>query len=124
FLTSDDPKGRAAAIVGPAGNGKTWLTAAVAATSEVQAAFPDGTLWASLGQQPDARGLLDSWGQYLGLDRSSFTGLDATRERMDTELRDKRMLLVLDDAWDASAVNLLPKGGPRCRILITSRDSE
>jgi replication-associated recombination protein RarA len=41
------------AIYGLGGIGKSTLAAALAQEKDVQACFPDGIFWATLGQQPD-----------------------------------------------------------------------
>lgn len=54
------------AIRGWPGVGKTTLAAALAHDSDINARFPDGVLWASLGQQPGLFGELAVWGRALG----------------------------------------------------------
>lgn len=49
------------AIHGLGGIGKTVLATALAHDSEVQDRFPDGVLWATLGQEPDLLSLLSRW---------------------------------------------------------------
>src|SRR5262249_40314818 len=57
---------RIVVIRGWPGVGKTTLASALANDSDVQKAFSDGALWASLGERPDLLSILASWGTALG----------------------------------------------------------
>jgi hypothetical protein len=54
------------AVHGLGGIGKSSLAAAVANSSEARSQFPDGVLWATLGQEPQLLPLLLSWIQAVG----------------------------------------------------------
>ena len=49
------------AIHGLGGIGKSTLAAALTYDKEVQERFPDGILWATLGQQPTILSLISGW---------------------------------------------------------------
>ena len=49
------------AIYGLGGIGKSVLASALAHEPEVQAKFPDGVLWVTLGQQPESLAFLSNW---------------------------------------------------------------
>lgn len=53
------------AMRGWPGVGKTTLAAALAHDPDINARFPDGVLWASLGQKPALFGELAAWGLHL-----------------------------------------------------------
>ena len=113
------------ALHGMGGLGKTTAAGALAHDADLLARFADGVLWATLG--PGATtGVIEtrqaSWGRALGDDLRSAVDPEAKAARLRTLLRDKRCLLIVDDAWPGT-VDLRPLlvGGPRCRTLITTR---
>ena len=111
------------AVHGLGGVGKSTLAADLAHDSEVMERFPDGVLWATLGQQPDLLPLLSGWVQALGDYNFKPLGKKAATSHLRTLLHDKAALLVVDDAWDPAQVPPFLFGGPRCRVVITTRDA-
>ena len=115
------------AINGTAGAGKTAL--AVHWSHQVADRFPDGQLYVNLrgfdpsGQpvQPaDAiRGFLDALGVPA---RRIPAGLAEQAALYRSQLADRRMLVVLDNARDTSQVRPLLPGSAQCLTVITSRD--
>jgi len=111
------------AVHGLGGVGKTTLVAALAHDPAVQACFPDGVLWVTLGQQPDVLSLLSGWIQALG-DRDFYSPLTGSASNhLRTLLREKACLLVVDDAWQADHVRPFLMGKGRCHVLVTTRDA-
>jgi hypothetical protein len=111
------------AVHGLGGIGKTTLVAALACDPELQARFPDGILWATLGQQPDVLSLLAGWIQALGDYDFHPTLVESASAHLRTLLHDKACLLVVDDAWQADAARAFLVGGERCQALVTTRDA-
>ena len=109
------------ALQGMGGIGKSTLAAALAHDPEVQDRFPDGVLWATLGQRPELMTRLSDW--VLGLGDSDFKPLsvESTSGHLRTRLDQKAALLVVDDVWDPDHVQPFLVGGPSCRVLITTR---
>jgi hypothetical protein len=111
------------AIHGLGGIGKSTLATDLVYDLDVQERFPDGILWATLGQIPDIFSLLSGWIQAMG----DFDFRPTTQETASAHLRSilqrKAVLLVVDDAWELSHVRQFLVGGPQCRILITTRDA-
>ncbi|NET68859.1 MAG: hypothetical protein F6K63_32490 [Moorea sp. SIO1G6] len=112
------------AIYGLGGIGKSTLAAAIAHDPEVQTHFPDGILWATLGQQPDLLSFLSSWIQALGDHDYKPTNTNAASRHLQTLLFDKATLLVVDDAWNPDHVQPFRIGGAKCRVLVTTREAQ
>jgi tetratricopeptide (TPR) repeat protein len=91
---------------------------------EAVAAFPDGVLWSYLGTTPDLPGQLQAWRRALGLaDAGAEESVEEARLRLAAHLRDRRVLLVIDDVWEPEHAQPLLVGGVRCRTLLTTRNT-
>ncbi len=110
------------ALLGMGGVGKTTLATAMARSELVARHFPDGVLWAALGPRPAVRPLLDQWGQALGLDLLALPDEAACQQRLRALLSSRRMLLIVDDVWDAKQGRIFAIGGRHCRMLLTTRE--
>lgn len=112
------------ALHGLPGAGKTALAVELANDRDVLDAFDDGVLWAGLGPQPDVLGALGMWAAALGLSRDDVARLNTVESRA-AALRGvigmRRMLLVIDDAWQLAHAEALTLGGPNCVHLVTMR---
>jgi NB-ARC domain-containing protein len=109
------------AVRGWPGVGKTTLAAALAHDPEIAAAFPDGILWASLGQDAHTLSHLAAWGRAFGIDDLIRGSIEETSARLTALLRDKRVLLIVDDVWEAAHAVPFKVGGRGCALLITTR---
>jgi hypothetical protein len=106
------------------GVGKTTIASAIAYDPEVIMAFPDGILWASLGQKPDLLSELARWGKELGADDViKIPTIAKASERLAGLLHDKRMLLIVDDVWNSVDAIPFRVGGSGCAILFTTRET-
>ncbi len=111
------------ALYGLPGIGKTALALALAADRQARAHFPDGILWATLGQHPKVLSQLANWGKLLGVVPSQVKDTK-NREDWGQALRaaidSRRFLLVIDDAWTIEDAQAFQVGGPGCSYLLTT----
>ncbi|GCE14683.1 tetratricopeptide repeat protein [Tengunoibacter tsumagoiensis] len=112
------------ALSGLPGVGKTALAIQLAHDPEVREHFTDGILWAALGPQPDIPGVLSRWGTLLGISSAQMTALTTNEEwakAIRRTIGSRKMLLIIDDAWQVEAALTFKTGGPECAHLITTR---
>ena len=109
---------------GMGGIGKSVLAAALARNRHVRQAYLDGIVWISCGQQFTDQDLLKRQrdvARFLGRD-DTFNSLAQGQAALRQMLANKAVLLVLDDLWRAADAQVFDVLGPRCRMLITTRD--
>ena len=112
------------ALNGLPGVGKTALAIALATDPDIKARFRDGILWAGLGPGADMQGLLHHWGLLLGLvheDMMKLQDMRAWAIALRRAIGQRRMLLVIDDAWRLEDALALQVGGPLCSYIVTTR---
>lgn len=115
------------AVSGTAGVGKTAL--AVHWAHRARDRFPDGQLYVNLrGYDPDrpltAPDALVRFLTALGVSEQDIPPeQDDRAARYRTEVADRRMLIVLDNAATVEQVRPLLPGTGSCAVLVTSRDS-
>lgn len=110
------------AMRGWPGVGKTTLAAALAHDADINARFPDGVLWASLGQQPNLFAELGAWGRALGVpDLRGAKTVEEASQLLAGILRTKKALLIVDDVWEAEHLLPFRVGGADCALLLTTR---
>lgn len=109
-------------IQGWPGVGKSTVIALIAHDAEIARQFPDGLLWASLGENPDISGELAAWAEALQV---SFSGrarkVEEISAHITAALREKRVLLMVDDVWNADHAAPFRVGGQTCALIMTSR---
>lgn len=109
-------------IQGWPGIGKSTITALLAHDMDVHDYFIDGVLWTSLGQTPNLFSEMLNWANALDIDGlDSVNTVEELSTRMTALLRDKRMLLIVDDAWEASHAMPFNVGGQHCTMIVTTR---
>ncbi len=109
-------------IHGMGGIGKSVLASTLARDHEVRRAFPDGVIWIGVGLQPTLVTLQRRVAQALG-DPGHFDNEPQGKGKLQELLEHKGVLLVLDDVWDAPHAEAFDVLGPRCRVVITTRDA-
>jgi predicted ATPase/class 3 adenylate cyclase len=107
-------------LTGPGGAGKTRLSLQLAA--EVVGDYPDGVFFVPLGPIEDANLVPPAMMQALGLREA---GNQPAADRLSEHLRDRHLLLVLDNFEQvlpaAALVGDLLKSSPGLRAVVTSR---
>jgi tetratricopeptide (TPR) repeat protein/transcriptional regulator with XRE-family HTH domain len=112
------------ALLGLPGMGKTSLAIALAADTSVRERFPDGILWAGLGQEPDVLGHFARWGKLLGIAPSEVEDVNSQQSwarALRAAIGQRRLLLVVDDAWCIEDALAFQVGGAQCAHLLTTR---
>jgi|694.fasta_scaffold142626_1 hypothetical protein len=114
--------GITAAIRGAGGYGKTTLAQALCHDPAIVEHFPDGIFWVELAQEPgELTGRVLNLVENLIDRRPGSTTPDAATSELIKTLGDKKLLLVIDDVWQAAHVAPFLQGGPHCTRLITTR---
>jgi tetratricopeptide (TPR) repeat protein len=102
--------------------GKTALAVALAHHRRVQDHFQAGVLWAGLGPRGNAVSVLTAWGLALDKDITRLKNIRDKQQAIQRAIGQRRLLLVIDDAWELETAQLLRCGGPNCVHLLTTRD--
>ena len=113
------------AVHGLGGVGKTTLVAKVARDLGEKGAFADGIRWLTLGEEPTEADILRMLGvlvAYFGDGEHRPRRIADTSDHLKGMLADKEALIILDDAWQVGHVRPFLVGGPRCRVVVTTRD--
>jgi hypothetical protein len=110
------------AIVGTGGIGKTSLAIAIARSPKIQAYFPEGILWITLGPEPK---LILRQLDLLSLvtdETFLFRDVEQGRIRLEKLLAGRKILLILDDVWDEAHLRAFKIASSQICILVTTRN--
>ena len=113
---------RRAGLHGMGGIGKSVLAAALAHDHAVRAAFPDGIFWLTISQTPDLLSRQHQLAHALTGQPQVLRDLQHGRGMLGDLLRERTALLILDDVWSPDHATFFNTLGPRCRLLVTTRD--
>jgi DNA-binding SARP family transcriptional activator len=109
-------------IQGLPGIGKSTLVAALAHDRDIIRTFPDGVLWVSLGQTPNLNAELMIWGRVLRvIDPNATFDIQELTGVLAAALRDKQMLLIVDDIWNVEHAAPFKVAGQKSTLVITTR---
>lgn len=112
------------ALYGLPGVGKTTLAAAITQLQPLHERFPDGLLWAGLGPSPQLIVQLQRWAHQLGIPPEVYakaTTIPALNTLLERHIQGKRMLIIIDDAWNIADALACKVGNARCGYLLTTR---
>jgi WD40 domain-containing protein/apoptotic protease-activating factor 1-like protein len=114
------------ALVGPEGFGKTALAQATCWDPRVRSIFPDGILWASLGEGLDAYGRLTRLREIVRwwsrVEPPAFATEAEAGAHLSLLLAGRRVLLVIDAAASAADLSAFEGLPPGVALLATARD--
>jgi WD40 repeat protein len=112
-------------LTGAGGFGKTRLAVWACHQAAVRRRFPDGVLWVELGQHPSPEQLVamlaDLTARLTGEPRPTFQTVPVALDAFAAALGERRLLLVVDDAWREADVEPFLARGSRCVRLVTTR---
>ena len=103
--------------------GKTSLALALAQDEAIQASFPDGIFWGTLGEDPNPLAVLGRWLKQLDPQGLHTPTLALASEQLRHAVKTKKLLLIIDDLWeleDLTAFRVV--AGTASRLLVTTRD--
>jgi hypothetical protein len=95
---------------------------ALAHDPDIQDAYFDGILWAELGKKPER--LIVTLSDLIVLltgERPDLETVNAAAAKLGEALGDRRILLIIDDAWREQDLKPFLQGGPNCVRLVTTR---
>lgn len=121
-----DRAGETCVVVVSGGGGVGKTTLAVHVAHRAAARYPDGALYADLrGTDPgprDPADVLAGWLRELGEDPAGLpAGLEDRAARFRSLLRDRALLVLLDNARDAAQIRPLIPAAGRSAVVVTSR---
>ena len=113
------------AVHGLGGVGKTTLVAKMARDLDRDGIFADGIYWLTLGEElTDADILLKLGSMVVYFGDREYQPRRVTRPaHLKGMLEAGEALIILDDAWDVGHARPFLVGGPRCRVVVTTRDT-
>ena len=111
------------AVRGWPGIGKTATATVLAHDADLLTAFADGVLWASLGPSPNLLTELATWGRAVGTDEILHAPtLKEAVSLLAVHLRNKRMLLIVDDVYEVEHVLPFQQvRGEGSAVMVTTR---
>jgi WD40 repeat protein len=114
-----------AALRGAGGYGKTTLAKALAHDPDIEDAYFDGILWVELGEKPEnLLSIVADLIEILSGERPGLENLNSAAAKLGEALGDRRILLVIDDAWREQDLRPFLQGGRNTTRLITTRLSK
>ncbi len=105
------------------GIGKTVIATALALDAAVRSHFPDGVAWLTFGRDAPALTKAVELAAAITNQTTRFEFVDGAHGQLGEMTRDLTLLVVLDNIWEPEAADPFTGLGPKCRVLITTRDA-
>lgn len=113
-------------LLGFGGFGKTTLATGLCHQPKIQQHFLDGILWIKLGPKPPdpEMMLIKLYDQLTNekLQQSNFSMADKLRWYVSSYL--KRLLVIIDDVWDAQDAEIYVNTFSTCKVVLTTRKGD
>lgn len=111
------------------GIGKTVLAQALCYSDAAGDAFPDGVVWATIGEHPSESrviGQMREIARFLEDDLARYDTIEGCKNQFATTVGQggKSLLIVLDDVGDVRDIAPFIASAPRSRLLVTTRRGE
>jgi hypothetical protein len=115
---------RITVVHGMGGIGKTVLAASFARSTSTRRAFSDGVVWVTANPDADEADVVAQVAALATHAPAVAHSLAEDVSRLREALAERRMLIVVDDAWRVAQLELLAWVlGPRCRLMVTTRNA-
>lgn len=111
-------------LFGPSGVGKTTLAASLANDESIQAAFPDGIIWITIGPNPNLILCYTRTAEFMDGDFHTFISILQAKTFLSNLLAGRACLMILDDLHSMESLMAFDIIGPDCRLLFTTRRPE
>jgi WD40 repeat protein len=111
-------------LQGMGGIGKTVLANALARDPQVQARFPDGVYWVTVGIEPMLTRQQGRLAEAVSGTKQSITDVQQGKDCLRQCFAGKQAMLILDDLWNAADAKAFAALDGGSRLLLTTRDRE
>jgi hypothetical protein len=111
-----------AALRGAGGYGKTTLAKALAHDDDIVEAYFDGILWVELGETPgNILSIVSDLIERLTAERPALESPNAAASKLSEALGERRILLIIGEAWREQDLRPFLQGGRNTTRLINTR---
>jgi tetratricopeptide (TPR) repeat protein len=117
-------KEQAVTLQSMGGLGKTTLVSTLCNRCDVRTSFSDGIFWLTVGKTPSIVSLQQQIGVTFKDSRDEYPDEKRGKIRLTEVLRNKKVLIVLDDVWNHQHVEAFRVESPAIRLIATTRKTD
>ena len=110
------------ALEGPPGVGKSELAYKIVQDEKIRDHFEHAIIWTDIGQHPSYDAILLSWAEALHINISKWRTVRDLARQIHNQIEQRKVLIVLNDAWHEEDVEVLRIQLPNCAQLLTTRN--